>query len=868
MKFTKRNEPVHEFAEKAMIRYGTEVVENRAVPDYRDGLKPVQRAILWAMYNLNLHHTGPYKKSARTVGEVIGSYWPHGDASVYDTMARMANFATPLIDGYGNWGTNVDSPAAQRYCFVSGTRIMTEFGLIPIEEIVEFSNKEYSEELPINLQVASLEPNCMATKWLHSGIHETVRVRTKLGYETQCTPNQPFYVFNTTDYNFEWKIASELTETDVLCLGCNDFGKNVIGDLDCNTAFYLGLLTRSSINEGKTLFYTETYKSRFDTFRRKTAEFFGISEEDIQFREKDGKYSFLYHMTESQSNKLEDMLDVSSWNEYTSHAPEPIFRANFSAVCSFLKAIFMQYRRIRGDVLSLSIRSKQLLQDVKQLLLNYAHIPTTAIQETQSWFSIEILDVEKAVDLGFIKSDKLIAKPYTQRLLGFDDWINAEILYSIEQGKALEYTSILRSLSDVVGILRRQLASNTNTLYADESTILKLKRIVDHNFVMDTIDSVTPGKSHHVYDLTVPKTHAFVAAGFVSHNTEARLSKFSDLILLDRDYLAVTEMIPNYSEDKQVPLVLPAKLPVSLIIGNVSIAVGIAASSPPFRVEGVHKLVSLILQGKNVSEKECLKYLDFNYRYGGVCVSGNNDLEALFKTGKGSVLFEPEYHYDAKKKEFLITSVCPGLTSMNSIETLFRNVAEIDGVKSIDDRSDKKIEICFAVTFGRVSDDKVKAAVASIKKLLVKSERYDMGVLDKTKTKTVFGRESIVTLLHKWVKWRVELELRVLNYKKDVKNQELEKLKLLLFTINNLSIIIKALEQKDSEAYLMSKLRIDREKADMIMDLKLRQVKKLEKPRVEDSIDKKNAEISYLEKYIKTPEKSVINDLDSLQKSL
>lgn len=107
--------------------YGAYVVENRAIPDYRDGLKPVHRACMWSMYNLRLMHNKPFKKSARTVGEVIGKWHPHGDASVYAALVGLAgtkdkagkwervNSVVPLIEGQGNFGDNFDIAAAQRY---------------------------------------------------------------------------------------------------------------------------------------------------------------------------------------------------------------------------------------------------------------------------------------------------------------------------------------------------------------------------------------------------------------------------------------------------------------------------------------------------------------------------------------------------------------------------------------------------------------------------------------------------------------------------------------------------------------------------------------------------------------------------------
>ena len=103
----------------SMLQYGMSVLVGRALPDVRDGLKPVHRRILYTMYDLGLTPDKPYKKCATTVGAVLGSYHPHGDASVYDAMVRMAqdfSLRYPLVDGHGNFG-NIDGypPAAYRY---------------------------------------------------------------------------------------------------------------------------------------------------------------------------------------------------------------------------------------------------------------------------------------------------------------------------------------------------------------------------------------------------------------------------------------------------------------------------------------------------------------------------------------------------------------------------------------------------------------------------------------------------------------------------------------------------------------------------------------------------------------------------------
>ncbi len=127
---------------RSYLDYAMSVIVSRALPDVRDGLKPVHRRILYAMDGLGLAHSGPYKKSARIVGEVLGKYHPHGDASVYDAMVRMAqDFSTrnPLVDGQGNFGSvDNDPPAAMRYTEARLTQIAEQMLLDIDKDTVDF----------------------------------------------------------------------------------------------------------------------------------------------------------------------------------------------------------------------------------------------------------------------------------------------------------------------------------------------------------------------------------------------------------------------------------------------------------------------------------------------------------------------------------------------------------------------------------------------------------------------------------------------------------------------------------------------------------------------------------------------------------
>ncbi|TET93516.1 MAG: DNA gyrase subunit A, partial [Desulfobacteraceae bacterium] len=124
------------------LEYAMSVIVGRALPDIRDGLKPVHRRILFAMEQLKNYHNRPYKKSARVVGDVIGKYHPHGDAAVYDTIVRMAqpfSMRYPLIDGQGNFGSvDGDPPAAMRYTEIRMHDIAEQFLTDVEKETVDF----------------------------------------------------------------------------------------------------------------------------------------------------------------------------------------------------------------------------------------------------------------------------------------------------------------------------------------------------------------------------------------------------------------------------------------------------------------------------------------------------------------------------------------------------------------------------------------------------------------------------------------------------------------------------------------------------------------------------------------------------------
>jgi DNA gyrase subunit A len=175
----------------AYIDYSMSVIISRALPDVRDGLKPVHRRVLFGMQELGVNYNKPYKKSARIVGEVLGKYHPHGDASVYDTMVRMAqdwSLRYTLVDGQGNFGSiDGDSPAAMRYTEARLKRIA--------EELLSDINKDTVDFQP-NFDDSLTEPTVLPAKVPNLLINGSSGIA--VGMATNMAPHNLTEVVNGT----------------------------------------------------------------------------------------------------------------------------------------------------------------------------------------------------------------------------------------------------------------------------------------------------------------------------------------------------------------------------------------------------------------------------------------------------------------------------------------------------------------------------------------------------------------------------------------------------------------------------------------------------------------------------------------------
>src|SRR3954447_18496391 len=171
--------------QRSYLDYAMSVIVSRALPDVRDGLKPVHRRVLYAMYDGGYRPDRSFNKCARVVGDVMGSYHPHGDGAIYDTLVRLAQpwaLRYPLVQGQGNFGSPGNDPAAaMRYCVTGDTLVRLADGTTArIADLAPGALPNTDTDVDLKVKDRSGQ-TVSASKVFHSGEQPTLRLRTREG---------------------------------------------------------------------------------------------------------------------------------------------------------------------------------------------------------------------------------------------------------------------------------------------------------------------------------------------------------------------------------------------------------------------------------------------------------------------------------------------------------------------------------------------------------------------------------------------------------------------------------------------------------------------------------------------------------------
>jgi intein/homing endonuclease len=875
-----KNVYLEEKADEEYKAYGISVIEDRAIFGSIDGLKPVIRRSLWATFQLGLTSKSKPDKSAKIVGNVLGNYHPHGDTACYDAIVNSANSPMPLIDGKGNFGTMTDSAAAYRYCFVAGTRVSTEKGLWPIEKLVGKNYRKQSGAIvDLNLSVDSLTVEKETSHWVNSGRQKVVTVTTRTGHETTCTPNEPFLVF-LPDLTYVWKTADTLNRHDVVCLKRTsgievESGHKLPNStmLPSNMTLEFALLLGYLVGDGflnknqRYVGFNQVDVLTFDDFVSSweasvvDIDYFTEIKEPHSY----GKQQFNSFNCNSIALVNEfSKMGLHQGNSYDRCIPEVIWRSSKEEVASFLQGLYEADGSVSNQgkntwVISLDSVSIKLLKEVKQILLS----------------KFGIITLPRCGDKLYISG--LANVQAFARQVGFrSDRKNAVLNESLD---FVLHETVTSKTDTIPHGLAGKWPKDRKKFFTKASLSGEYANVLKRDYFYDTISEVVLHKKKRwVYDLTVPKTHAFVADCFIVHNTNARLSKYSDLIFFDKFYLPAIQYVPNYDGSREEPLILPTLLPNAILNGNFGIAPGVNTRTPSFSLPSVLGVLRVALKAKECTPEMCVA-LDFTTKYGGRVVKTKSAKAALlefYRTGKGKILVESTASAPNAANEIRIARFAP----ISNIESSLAHIENIKGVIKTRDDGDKsdKYQMAYVVQFvkslkGDLRDEAISKVMTKLSSNVSLSvQATDRALNSKGESSAKLFPTTVPSLINLWIAYRVELEINACTYWIEKRKLEIADLNLLRLAVRMREVILKTLSMKISDAelviYLSKKLKITPIQANRILDLKVRQLRALEDVVLVSKIEALEKESLSYEARKKSPKKYILLQLNTLEKAL
>ncbi len=842
---------LEEEMQQSFLDYALSVIISRAIPDVKDGLKPVQRRIIYAMKELGLFHNKPFKKSARVVGEVIGKYHPHGDQAVYDALVRMAqdfNMRYPLIEGQGNFGSiDGDPAAAMRYCITKDSLVLTKDGLISIEDIAECPE---NSERDIDIEILSMNKKVnKATKFFNSGKHKTIKITTHIGLEIEGSFNHPVLTIqkgkNGKPY-LEWKLLSEIKEGDFVVIERNSFlfpDKNLV---DEKFAFILGALISEGFvsKERSRAGFNNTNEPFFNEVFNNIRKLFGESKVYVNKRKlKSGKVIFeLDIQNEEIVNKLSYYINSKSEEK---QIPKEILRSSKKVQVSFLRSLFEGDGSINYTKDSLSIfyhsKSLKLLKQLQVILLNFGVV--SRIRNDKDCFRLQISGFQNV-------------KKFVEEIGFFDEKKNEQIKeYLIsKKGEALSKTDFIPYLNDY---LKNKYKYKFNEFFIKhnldrydrlEKYKERLFKLIDEED-KDLIDNLLKNKYYFdkvvkkeftgekvVYSIRVNSNcHSFVANGIINHNTEVRLTKIAEEMLEDLEKNTV-EWNPNFDNTLKEPAYLPAKFPNLICNGTMGIAVGLTTSIPPHNLTEVAKALIALAKGE-LSDYNIVDYIKApDFPTGGKIINEKEEMRQIYLKGKGKITVEGTYELDEKKRKIIIEEIPYQVNKADLIKKIAQLVKDkkLTTIKDLRDESNKEgIRVVIELKKGSNLED-LKETIEKIKKytpfrkninivlMAVRNKQPKLFSLSELLEEFFRHRISVITKKHLYLLQKAEERLNVVNG--------------LLIAVENINQVVELIKGSDSlkEARegLMNNFKLNLEQANAILEMKLSKLTGLEREKL------------------------------------
>jgi DNA gyrase subunit A len=841
------------------LDYAMSVIVGRALPDVRDGLKPVHRRVLYAMHDIGLQPTRPYRKCAFIVGEVMGKYHPHGDSAIYDTLVRMAqdfSLRYLLVDGQGNFGSIDDDPAAaMRYCVTGDTRVATPRGTVRIDSLAPDAGPESDTEIETQV-LDRLGRPVSASRLFHSGDHPTLRLRTAQGHELTGTHNHP--VLCLVDMAgvplLLWKLLEEIEPGDrVLISRTPHEADRATSEEERRLALLAGALVsegwvspqRVGFNDADADFFNEVVAA-YDAivggpryvYSRTIASGSVIHELDVQ------------NLGRFRESPLSELTGLAREKK----VPEFVWRGSAGFKRAFLAALFT------GDgpssplpqntiQVSYSTCSEQLARDV-QLLLLESGVVSRICRYGKGELEVVVSDRRDArlfaENVGFLgtKQDELLGAlariPESSRALSRDhvpflaDYIRSAAGSTGAAGSWLQRHNIDR--------VERWEQGGTAILerIASEEVRSVVSPLTSGDYFYAEVESVVDAGVRAVYSIRVDSDdHSFLTNGFVSHNTEARLGRLATELLRDIDADTV-DFGPNYDESTQEPQVLPARFPNLLVNGTSGIAVGMATNIPPHNLREVAAAVTAYIDDPQIDLAGLMQHVKGPDFPGGGIMSREGIRDA-YASGRGSIRVRARAHVEPLKggKEAIIVTELPFMVKKGGEGGLITKIADLardkklEGISDLRDESDERSGMRLVIELKR-GGPPAKVVLNNLYKKTAMQSTFgaNMVALVDGVPRTL----SLLELIEHYVEHQREVVTRRTQYELRRAEARAHILEGLLVALDNLDAVIKLIrgssDPDTARDGLIEKFELSREQAQAILDMRLQRLTALEADKV------------------------------------
>ena len=859
--------------QRSFLDYAMSVIVSRALPDVRDGLKPVHRRVLYAMYDGGYRPDRGYSKCSRVVGDVMGQYHPHGDTAIYDTLVRLAqpwSMRLPLVDGQGNFGSpGNDPPAAMRYCCTGNTRVRVADGSsVEIAALASDAIPESDNVIDVKLLDRNGNP-VVADRLFHSGEHETLRITTVEGYALQGTHNHP--VLCLVDVagvpTLLWKLAAEIAPGDRIALfrGRSD----VVSRADADE-LAAGVLAGAWVSEG---FVNET-RAGFNNIDPHYFEAVVAAFDRVV-----GGPRYVYDRTIASGNLLYE-LDVQNLDEwrrsplaelvgksYEKRVPEFVWRGGPALKRAFLQSVF------EGDgsssllprntiQISYSTRSVTLAGDIQRLLLEFGIVSRRCTHATG----------EIKVYIGNRRDARLFAEE-----VGFLGC--KQVKLTLDLARIPEHSTA--KSSDHVPGLSAYIRAHGGTSWADREWLRKhnvdrierwerdrheIRARIGKQEVLDVVEPFVDGRYYYAEVATVEDAgvqpvfsvrvdsddRAFLTDGFVSHNTECRLTPAAMEMLSDIEQETV-DFTANYDGRSQEPLVLPSRFPNLLVNGGAGIAVGMATNIPPHNLVEVGAAVQWALEHPLASEEElleaCIERISGPDFPTGALIVGRDGIEQALRTGRGSVRLRAvvEVEEDSRGRQQLVITELPYQVNPDALAEKVADLVrdgKVAGIADIKDDSSRRTGQRLVIVLKR--DAIAKVVLNNLYKHTQLQDSFGVNML--ALVDGVPRTLNIGQLIRYYVAHQIEIIVRRTQFRLRKAEERAHILVALLKAQDRIDEVIALIRGSESaeaaRAGLMTLLEIDEIQATAILDMQLRRLAALERQRLQDDYDKEMAIIA------------------------